>query len=158
MHGVHLSQAYLCCVAVGSPWRLLHSQAHRGDRSLRDLDRVDHLLRRLVHHVEPAHDAAGAKTPETLHGINRTLPPPVLFSGLQEKLCQFSQYCFIDLHCSWVLLSVGQVWQMSGSDVTWRGSAETSHTTDTLSFLGWANLCKWTQHWHSELLRPARLS
>ena len=88
MHGVHISlAAYLGGVTVGRPRRLLHPQAHRGHRALRDLDRVDHLLRRLVHHVEPTHGGGGAKTP--LHGINPTLPPPVLFSSLQEKLCQF---------------------------------------------------------------------
>ena len=58
-----LNLAYLGCVAVRSPGGLLHPEAHGGDRALRDLDRVDHLLRRLVHHVEAAHGAESKPRP-----------------------------------------------------------------------------------------------
>ena len=91
-----------------------------------------------------------SQNPETLHGINRTLPPPVLFSDLQEKLCQFRSIVGYQRVEYW------WVWGKSGrchGAHTWR----LSHTTDTLSFLGqwgWANLpavsfvscppCKWT--------------
>ena len=84
-----LSQAYLGCVAVGSPRRLLHPQAHRGDRPLRDLDGVDHLLRRLVHHVEAAH-GAGAKTPRRFTESIEPFPRLSCFQTCKKNSVSFA--------------------------------------------------------------------
>ena len=109
IHGVHLSLsgnwAYLGRVAVGSPRRLLHPQAHGGDRALRDLDRVDHLLRRLVHHVEAAH--GGAETPRPA-SRNQSDPSPAcrVFRPARKTL-SVSQYCCVSERRTLICIIVG---------------------------------------------------
>ena len=156
IYGVHLSPnlshsesesdslvncAYLGCVAVRSPGGLLHPQAHGGDRSLRDLDRVDHLLRRLVHHVEAAHGAESKPRPTRFTESIGPFSCLSCFQTWKKNSVSFAVlFCVSErrtmIGTGLVLLSLLQVWQVSRSH-TWRHETrKPSHITGAPCFLG----------------------
>ena len=112
--------AYLGCVAVRSPGGLLHPEAHGSDRSLRDLDRVDHLLRRLVHHVEAAHGAESKPRPTRFTESIGPFSCLSCFQTWKKNSVSFAVlFCVSErrtmIGTGLVLLSLLQVWQVSRS-------------------------------------------
>ena len=118
--GLLVNCAYLGCVAVRSPGGLLHPEAHGGDWSLRDLDRVDHLLRRLVHHVEAAHGAESKPRPTRFTESIGPFSCLSCFQTWKKNSVSFAVlFCVSErrtmIGTGLVLLSLLQVWQVSRS-------------------------------------------